>query len=123
MPGLGAGRGRRGRRGPLPGPAADVPVEVIAVDDGSLDGSGALLDERAAGDPRLRVLHLTDNGGPGRARNEGLARASGAYVWFVDGDDRLAPGALAAVADGLSASGRNAGGPGARRHRPWHRRP
>jgi CDP-glycerol glycerophosphotransferase len=78
-------------------------LEVIAVDDGSLDGSGALLDERAAGDPRLRVVHLPVPGGPGPARNAGLAAASGAYAWFVDGDDRLAPGALAAVAPGLAA--------------------
>lgn len=78
-------------------------LEVIAVDDGSLDGSGALLDERAARDPRLRVLHLPEPGGPGPARNAGLAAASGSYAWFVDGDDRLAPGALAAVAAALAA--------------------
>jgi CDP-glycerol glycerophosphotransferase len=88
-----------------------VPVEVIAVDDGSLDGSGALLDERAAADSRLRVVHLDDPAGPGQARNKGLAGASGAYVWFVDGDDRLAPGALAAVADRLNGGGPGTSGP------------
>jgi CDP-glycerol glycerophosphotransferase len=82
------------------GPGGDV--EVIAVDDASPDGCGALLDDRAAADPRLHVIHLAANGGPGAARNAGLARASGAYVWFVDADDRLADGALAAVTAALA---------------------
>jgi CDP-glycerol glycerophosphotransferase len=73
-------------------------LEVIAVDDASPDGSGRILDGRAKEDPRLRVLHLADNAGPGNARNVGLAEASGEYVWFVDADDLLAGGALAAVA-------------------------
>ena len=76
-------------------PAADV--QVIAVDDASPDHSGELLDERAATDPRLTVVHLAEQVGPGRARNEGLEKATGDYVWFVDGDDRLVPGALAEV--------------------------
>ena len=80
-----------------PGPAGPA-IEVIAVDDASPDGSGRLLDARAGLDPRLSVLHLASNAGPGHARNIGLARATGRYVWFVDGDDMLPPGALAAVA-------------------------
>ena len=72
-------------------------LEVIAVDDASPDGSGRILDVRAKEDPRLRVLHLAGNAGPGNARNAGLAEASGEYVWFVDADDLLAGGALAAV--------------------------
>jgi CDP-glycerol glycerophosphotransferase len=78
-------------------------VEVIAVDDASTDGCGALLDARAAADARLRVIHLPANGGAGPARNAGLACAAGEYVWFVDADDRLADGALAAVTAGLAA--------------------
>ena len=74
-----------------------VDAEVIGVDDASPDHSGEVLDERAARDPRLTVLHLTANGGPGPARNAGLDRATGEYVWFVDGDDRIVPGALAAI--------------------------
>ena len=73
-------------------------LEVIAVDDASPDDSGRILDARAKQDPRLRALHLTGNSGPGNSRNVGLAEASGEYVWFVDGDDLLADGALAAVA-------------------------
>jgi CDP-glycerol glycerophosphotransferase len=79
------------------GQAADG-LEVIAVDDASPDDCGRILDARAKEDPRLQVLHLAVNAGPGSARNAGLAEASGEYVWFVDGDDMLAGGALAAVA-------------------------
>jgi CDP-glycerol glycerophosphotransferase len=73
-------------------------IEVIAVDDASPDECGRILDDRAARDPRLRVVHLADNAGPGHARNMGLDQATGEYVWFVDADDLLADGALAAAA-------------------------
>lgn len=88
------------------GGAGSVPggIEVIAVDDASPDASGAILDERAAADPRLRVVHLDRNRGQGHARNLGLELAAGDYVWFVDGDDCLTEGALAAVAAALAAS-------------------
>src|SRR5207244_4267463 len=56
----------------------------------------------AGQDPRLRVIHLAENAGPGPARMRGLAEAAGTYVWFVDPDDLLADGALAAVAAGLA---------------------
>ncbi len=77
-------------------------IEVIAVDDHSPDDCPAILDRRASRDSRLRVLHLNASGGPGRARNTGLAQATGDYVWFVDADDALAAGALAAVAERLA---------------------
>jgi CDP-glycerol glycerophosphotransferase len=72
-------------------------IEVIAVDDASPDHSGQILDERAAADPRLRVVHLNHNGGQGNARNLALRQASGDFIWFVDGDDAVAPGAIAAI--------------------------
>ena len=77
-------------------------LEVIAVDDASPDRCGEILDARAGQDPRLRVVHLAQSAGPGPARNRGLAEASGEYVWFVDPDDLLPDGALAAMADALS---------------------
>lgn len=63
-------------------------MEVICVDDGSTDGSAALLDELAADEPRMRVVHRA-NGGVSAARNTGLAEARGEYVSFVDADDTL----------------------------------
>lgn len=86
--------------------AAGAGIEVIAVDDASTDDSARILDERAAADPRLRVVRLELNGGQGHARNTGLGVAAGEYVWFVDGDDRLADGALAAVAALLASQAR-----------------
>jgi CDP-glycerol glycerophosphotransferase len=79
-------------------------LEIVAVDDCSPDHSGAILAEYAARDPRVRVLSLPENVGLGRARNAGLAQATGEYVWFVDSDDWLAAGALIAVADRLRAT-------------------
>jgi CDP-glycerol glycerophosphotransferase len=73
--------------------------EIVAVDDRSPDHSGAILAEYAARDPRVRVLPLAENVGLGRARNAGLAQATGEYVWFLDSDDWMAAGALRAVAD------------------------
>lgn len=60
--------------------------ELLAVDDGSTDASAALLDSYAAGDARVMVVHQP-NRGVSRARNEGLSRANGRYVTFIDSDD------------------------------------
>jgi CDP-glycerol glycerophosphotransferase len=75
-------------------------LEVIAVDDASPDRSGEILAARR--DPRLRVITTPVAGGPGPARDLGAKEASGEYVWFVDGDDEIAPGGLAAVAEALT---------------------
>ncbi|WP_328790234.1 bifunctional glycosyltransferase/CDP-glycerol:glycerophosphate glycerophosphotransferase [Streptomyces sp. NBC_00273] len=80
-------------------------LELIAVDDASPDACGSIIDEYAARDPRVTAVHLAHNLGPGPARNAGLARASGDYLVFLDGDDILAPGALQAITDRLKATG------------------
>jgi len=79
-------------------------IEVIGVDDGSPDGSGEILAEYAARDQRVRPLALPANRGLGPARNAGLDQATGDYVWFVDGDDWLAPECLGEVAERLRAT-------------------
>lgn len=73
-------------------------IEIIAVDDCSPDNSGAILDEYAKRDPRVRVVHLTANVGLGQARNIGMAEATGTYLWFVDSDDRVTEGSFKAIA-------------------------
>ncbi|WP_066940395.1 CDP-glycerol glycerophosphotransferase family protein, partial [Streptomyces sp. NBRC 110611] len=78
--------------------------ELIAVDDCSPDHSGAILDEYAARDDRVQVLHLAENVGLGLARNAGLEKARGDYVLFLDSDDTLVPGALSALAERLTAT-------------------
>ncbi len=69
-------------------------IELVAVDDGSTDGSGRMLDEYAARFPQVVVSHEPGSGGPGRPRNIGLDRATGTYVFFLDADDYLGPEAL-----------------------------
>src|SRR5215475_14015858 len=72
--------------------------EVVAVNDCSPDNCGEILDEYAKRDSRIRVIHLRRNVGLGPARNVGLDEATGDYVWFVDSDDWVAPGAFNAIA-------------------------
>ena len=72
-------------------------LEVIAVDDASSDSTGVILASVARSEPRLRVIPLAIGAGPGHARNVGLKHATGEYVWFVDADDRVPPGAVDAI--------------------------
>lgn len=65
-------------------------LEIILVDDGSLDNSGKICDEYAEKDARVRVIHK-ENGGLSSARNAGMDIATGDYIAFVDSDDRIAP--------------------------------
>lgn len=63
--------------------------ELILVDDGSPDRSGAMCDEYAQKDSRVRVIHK-ENGGLSSARNAGIDVAKGRYLGFVDSDDYIA---------------------------------
>ena len=65
-------------------------LEIILVDDGSADSSGAICDRYAGMDPRIRVIHQ-ENGGVSLARNRGLELATGELISFIDSDDTLEP--------------------------------
>lgn len=65
-------------------------LEIILVDDGSPDNSGAICDEFAAKDSRIKVIHKK-NGGTCEARNVGMEIATGEYMSIIDGDDWLEP--------------------------------
>lgn len=67
-----------------------ISIEIIAVDDGSSDHSGKVLDEYAQLHPCIHVIHQ-ENGGVTSARLRGVAEASGEWIGFVDGDDEIEP--------------------------------
>lgn len=81
----------------------DVPgVEVIFVDDASPHGEGRILAATQARHPeRVRVVTHPVNRGIASTRNTLLAQARGDYLWFVDSDDTLAPGAILALREVL----------------------
>ena len=84
-------------------------LELLLVDDGSPDGSGALCDAIAREDSRVRVFHK-ENGGVSSARNLGLEEARGRYIAFADADDWLPPDGLALLHAALEKSGADTAG-------------
>jgi glycosyltransferase involved in cell wall biosynthesis len=64
--------------------------EIIVVNDGSTDGTGALADEYARVHPHVQVIHR-ENGGPAAARNAAIAAATGEFLTFLDADDAMVP--------------------------------
>lgn len=64
--------------------------ELLLVDDGSTDGSGAICDDAMSADPRIQVFHKR-NGGLSDARNYGMRLAQGKYITFIDSDDTVTP--------------------------------
>lgn len=78
--------------------------ELILVDDGSPDGCGAICDDYAARDSRVRVIHQ-ENQGQAAARNRALAVAKGEWVCFVDSDDAVHPQMLERLGQAAAESG------------------
>jgi glycosyltransferase involved in cell wall biosynthesis len=81
-------------------------AELVVVNDGSRDRTGALLDEIAGGDPRVRVIHQA-NSGHGGAVLAGLAAVRGEYVFLIDSDRQIPlddfPQAWSAIKSGRDA--------------------
>jgi glycosyltransferase involved in cell wall biosynthesis len=71
-----------------------VEIDIIFVDDGSVDGTPERLRELAEANPNVRVFEEPRSGWPGRPRNVGIDHATGDYVFFCDHDDWLSPDAL-----------------------------
>lgn len=67
------------------------PLEVIVVDDASTDGTPQTVAEFAREDPRIRLVRLERNQGPGGARNAGIAAARGEWLAILDADDAFGP--------------------------------
>jgi len=72
--------------------------EILVVDDASSDATAALVEAAAADDPRIRLLRAPRNGGPGSARNRGIAAAAGEWIAPLDADDRFHPRRLELLA-------------------------
>ena len=68
-------------------------LEILIIDNGSTDATGAIAEEMRKQDARIRVIH-EENRGVSGARNTGMEQAAGAYLTFVDADDRPAPDML-----------------------------
>lgn len=83
---------------PLP-----IPREIIAVNDGSRDGTAAAIDAAAARSPLITAVHLPQNGGKGRALRTGLARTSGSIVAIQDADLELDPGQIGGLIEPILA--------------------
>ena len=65
-------------------------LEIILVDDGSTDNSGKIIDDYAKKDSRIKAIHQK-NAGQSTARNNGIKKATGKYISFIDGDDEIKP--------------------------------
>ncbi|MFM7264398.1 MAG: glycosyltransferase family 2 protein [Cyanobium sp.] len=79
------------------------PIEIIIVDDGSTDHTPAVCEELQRRQPALIRLHRQRNAGPGRARQQGLAMAQGAFIQFLDSDDLLLPDKFSRQVEALKA--------------------
>ena len=77
----------------------DARVELTVKALAAIAATRERIDELAASDERVTVRHLPERAGRGAARNAGLDIARGDHVWFVNATDRVAPGALALVAE------------------------
>ena len=76
--------------------------EAIVIDDGSSDRSGVIADEYAAKDSRITVIHQ-ENQGVSIARNRGLEKAKGQWIWFIDSDDYIVPNALSVLVPAIQS--------------------
>ncbi len=79
-------------------------IEIICIDDGSTDSSGAILDELAAADGRIIAIHQ-QNSGTMQVRTRAIKEARGEYIAFIDSDDYVATDMLETLVGGAKAHG------------------
>lgn len=79
-------------------------ARCVVVDDASSDGTAGVARTLASQDPRVEVRSRPVRGGPARARNDGLDAVTTPFVCFLDADDELVPGGVAALVDAVEAN-------------------
>ena len=84
-------------------------LDVIVVDDASIDPDTIRLLDELQGDPEITVIRQTTNAGPSAARNAGIAVAAGRYILPVDADNVLLPNAIASLVTQLQSAGERVG--------------
>lgn len=80
-------------------------IEIVAVNDGSTDGSLQILQAYQSLNPEKLFIFSTENHGVSKARNYGFAHSHGEYVWFVDSDDFVEPDACRLLYEKATADG------------------
>jgi len=85
------------------GQEGDIPFELVVVDNDSTDGTASLVRAHVGDDPRVRIVTATERHRLGYARNVGANAARAELITFVDDDDRVGPGWLAALAADLES--------------------
>lgn len=79
-------------------------IEIILIDDGSKDNSLKICNNIASSDDRIKVFH-TENRGSGPARNYGIEKSTGKYLYFPDADDCIEPYAISHLVEKMTDSG------------------
>lgn len=80
-------------------------IEVLIIDDASTDRSLDIACKSTESDPRIKIFQLPENSGPSKARNEGLRRALGRYILFVDADDTIEPDMIDKLVETANVTG------------------
>lgn len=85
------------------GNITDTEIEILIIDDGSTDGSDIVCDKLSQANKNVKVIHQK-NMGLSEARNTGIRKASGDYIFFVDGDDYLSDGAVGYILNAIKTN-------------------
>ena len=80
-----------------------IDVEIVVVDDCSTDDTASIIERYATADRRMRLIRAVENGGPGKARNLGVARSAGTLLFFLDADDVFYPNHIRTCVEALQA--------------------
>src|ERR1039458_10280175 len=78
-------------------------IEIVVIDDASIDRTAEMVQGRALADPRIRIHKMLENVGPAAARNAGIALAKSEWLALLDADDSMSPDRLQRLLDAAQA--------------------